>query len=205
MIEGFGRALHGVQDFYSHSNWADERDPARAISITNPPGLATGGASPLMSLRGAAGTVPADFATGCFVLFGDGCDRRITHNDGLNKDKGIIDPVTGATSGPSTPRGRVGTNFARAVAGAIADTRRQWSDLSAEIISTYGARKGNLMICAIVKDDPIKDCTGRRIVIVVDSSGSNTEHRPRQPAHHGRPGLQRAADQRRRGRSRSAA
>ena len=38
-LEGLGRALHGVQDFYSHSNWADEADPTRPIDDTNPPGL----------------------------------------------------------------------------------------------------------------------------------------------------------------------
>ena len=38
VIEGLGRALHGVQDFYSHSNYADERDPSRPLAITNPPG-----------------------------------------------------------------------------------------------------------------------------------------------------------------------
>ena len=177
VIEGFGRALHGVQDFYSHSNWADERDPSRPAGVNNPPGLATRRRAPVMSLRGAAGGVPADLSTGCFVLIGSGCSGRVTH-DTLNKDNGIIDPVSGAATGPTTARGRVGTNFARAVAGAIADTRRQWSDLSAEITSTYGARKGNLMICAIVTDDPIKDCTGRRVVIVVDSSGSNQDTDP---------------------------
>src|SRR3954466_6759697 len=36
-LEAFGRVLHGVQDFYSHSNWADEADPARALGDNNPP------------------------------------------------------------------------------------------------------------------------------------------------------------------------
>jgi hypothetical protein len=177
VLEGFGRALHGVQDFYSHSNYADERDPARPAGVNNPPGLANTGPAAVMSLRGAVGAIPADLSTGCFVIFGNGCRNRVTH-DTLNKDNGIIDPVTGAATGPTTARGRIGTNFARAVAGAIADTRRQWSDLAAEIVSTYGATKGNLMVCAISHDDPLKDCTGRRIVIVVDSSGSNTSTDP---------------------------
>ena len=29
-LEGLGRVLHGAQDFYAHSNWADEADPTRA-------------------------------------------------------------------------------------------------------------------------------------------------------------------------------
>jgi hypothetical protein len=32
-IEGFGRALHGAQDFYSHSNWTDVADPNKPISL----------------------------------------------------------------------------------------------------------------------------------------------------------------------------
>lgn len=36
-IEGFGRALHGVQDFYAHSNWTDKPDPGRPIGTGNPP------------------------------------------------------------------------------------------------------------------------------------------------------------------------
>ncbi|MGK5547366.1 CinY protein, partial [Streptomyces sp. URMC 127] len=38
-VEGFGRALHGVQDFYSHSNWTDKADPGRPTGKDNPPGL----------------------------------------------------------------------------------------------------------------------------------------------------------------------
>ena len=34
------------------------------------------------------------------------------------------------------------------------------------------------MICAITRDDPLKSCTGRRVAIVIDSSGSNTETDP---------------------------
>ncbi len=178
VLEGLGRALHGVEDFYSHSNWADVADPSHGISIDNPPGLGNAGVAPVMSLRStAAAAVPRDLATGCFSLVPLGCRRRITHGT-LNKDNGLIDPRTGATSGPRTERGRVDTNFARAVAGAIAEARRQWSDLSAELVSRYGARRGNLMICALTRDDPLKDCTGRRIVIVIDSSGSNQETDP---------------------------
>ena len=67
----------------------------------------------------------------------------------LNKDEGLVDPASGATSDPRTDRGKIGTNFNRAVAGAIAEARRQWADMSAELVSRYGAAKGNLMICAI--------------------------------------------------------
>ena len=96
----------------------------------------------------------------------------------LNKDKGQINPVTGATSAPTTTRGRVGSNFAKAVAGAIADTRRQWADLRSQILSAYGPRRGGLMVCAVTHDDPVKDCQGRDLAIVIDSSGSNTDTDP---------------------------
>src|SRR5687767_11557177 len=35
-LEAFGRVLHGVQDFYAHSNWADDADPDRPIGADNP-------------------------------------------------------------------------------------------------------------------------------------------------------------------------
>jgi von Willebrand factor type A domain len=177
VLEGLGRTLHGTEDFYSHSNWADQSDPARPVGVNNPPGLASAGVAPVLSLRSAAVSVPPALSTGCFSLNPFGCRKRVTHSV-LNKDEGIIDPVTGATSGPTTPRGRIGTNFARAVAGAILEARRQWSDLADEILATYGPTKGNLMICAITHDDPMKDCTGRLLVIVVDSSGSNQDTDP---------------------------
>lgn len=177
VLEGLGRTLHGAEDFYSHSNWADERDPARPIGITNPPGMANTTVSPFLSLRPAAApTIPPVMATGCFSLF-SGCTNRITHGT-LNKDTGLVDPATGAASSPTTGRGRIGTNFSRAVTGAILEARRQWADLSAELVSRYGARRGNLMICALTRDNPLRDCTGRRIVIVIDSSGSNRETDP---------------------------
>jgi len=49
-VEAFGRALHGAQDFYSHSNWADEADPARPAGVDNPPGLNLPGPSPVLDL-----------------------------------------------------------------------------------------------------------------------------------------------------------
>ena len=56
----------------------------------------------------------------------------------LNKDRGLIDPATGEATDPTTPRGMVGDNFAKAVAGAIVETRRQWQDLRAELTARYG-------------------------------------------------------------------
>ena len=52
-------------------------------------------------------------------------------------------------------------NFAKAVSGAIAETRRQWQDFQAELTARYGKQKGELMICALTHDDPVNDCRGR--------------------------------------------
>jgi Ca2+-binding RTX toxin-like protein len=179
-----GRALHGVQDFYAHSNWSDEAAPG-ATDRDNPPGLNRSSLPPFLDLRHiiAVLSVPRDLSTGCFnieELSGGSvfsCRRRVRHLI-LNKDKGQIDPVSGATSAPTTQRGLVGSNFAKAVAGAIADTRRQWADLRSQILSAYGPRRGGLMVCAVTHDDPVKDCQGRDLAIVIDSSGSNSDTDP---------------------------
>ncbi|MDT0448392.1 CinY protein [Streptomyces hesseae] len=159
-IEGFGRALHGVQDFYSHSNWTDRADPARPIGKDNPPGLQLAAPSPLLQLsRGKApspGAIPEELTTGCFSLLG-GCSSRVDHAD-VNKDTGLIDPVTGATSGPTTPRGKTAGNFDRAVQGAIADTRRQWADFRALLRERYGKERGDRIGCALTHDSPVRDC-----------------------------------------------
>jgi hypothetical protein len=180
VLDQFGRALHGAQDFHSHSNFNDRADSSKPISITNPPGLGETGAAPFFNLRNlATGPIPRDLSTGCFSFNPLGCRGRVTHGT-LNKDEGKIDPVSGATSNPKTARGKIdgGANFAAAVAGAIAETRRQWEDLRQQILSAYGPTRGALMICALTRDDPVKDCQGRKLAIVIDSSGSNEETDP---------------------------
>jgi hypothetical protein len=164
-IEGFGRALHGAQDFYAHSNWADAADPTRPIGADNPPGLNLPGPSPLLDLRGdQPPTIPADLTTGCYAVrdqipgVGD-CLERVTHA-ALNKDRGLINPETGSATNPTTPRGMVGDNFAKAVTGAIAETRRQWQDFQSALTGRYGKTRGETMICALTRDDPVNECRG---------------------------------------------
>jgi hypothetical protein len=161
-IEGFGRALHGVQDFYSHSNWADETNPARAIGLTNPPGLNRAAPSFLLDLRGTTfAAVPTQLSTGHFntleTLFGcstmASLTSRVTHKC-LNKDTETINLGTGAVTDPQTDRGRVGSNAAKAVAGAITETRRQWADLRAQLLASYGTERGTAMIRALTRDAP---------------------------------------------------
>ncbi len=201
VFDGFGRSLHGVQDFYSHSNWSDGRVPRHLVTTANPPGLARRTITPFLDLRQtSAPAIPNELSTGCFSLFeknlrrSDGCIvggrrsksragkiiggvRRVVHAN-LQKDAGMIDPATGAATAPQTRRGKVGTNFANAVRLTIADTQRQWSDLRSELVRLNGPRNGNLMICALTRDDPVRDCQGRKLAIVVDSSGSNTSTDP---------------------------
>ena len=165
-LEGLGRALHGAQDFYAHSNWADETDPARPVGDGNPPGLNLPGPSPVLDLRtDSTPSVPAELATGCYVLKDEvpgvgECAGRVTHA-ALNKDNGMVDPATGDVTEPTTPRGMVKQNFAKAVAGAIAETRRQWQDFQSELSARYGEEKGALMVCALTHDDPVNDCPDR--------------------------------------------
>ena len=153
-LEGLGRVLHGAQDFYAHSNWADTPDPTRPVGVDNPPGLNLPGPSPVLDLRAeAAPDVPPDLTGGCYALrdqvpgVGE-CEQRVTHA-ALNKDRGLIDPATGNATAPTTPRGLVEDNFAKAVAGAVAETRRQWRDFRAELTDRYGRERAQMMICAL--------------------------------------------------------
>jgi hypothetical protein len=183
-IEGFGRALHGIQDFYAHSNWADDATPS--FGPDNPPGLKRSDYPSFLDLRAENNIteeVPHELSTGCFGgLLTDGpigkaghpmepgsidCTGRITHHT-LNKDNGIIDDITGIATnpGPKTPRSDIAGNFERAVLGAIRDSNRQWRHFREEIRRTYGPERGNIIICALVRDFPTKDCYGRRIAIL---------------------------------------
>jgi len=185
-IEGFGRALHGVQDFYAHSNWAD--DAAPPFSLSNPPGLRRADNPIFLDLRGendVADQVPFNLSTGCFGgILTDGpegkaghplepgskdCSGRVTHHT-LNKDNGLIDPITGKTDspGPNTPRSDYSDNFEKSVLAAVRDTRRQWRHFREEIRRTYGTERGNIIICALVRDNPTKDCYGRRVAVLED-------------------------------------
>lgn len=170
-IEGFGRMLHGAQDFYSHSNWADQADPTKPISAANPPGLNLPGPSPILDLVGT-GTpaIPNDLTTGFYAgIFTDKCpgsSGRVTHAC-LDKDLAAIDAVSGVATDPRTPRGRLLSNEQKAVSGAIAETRRQWADFRAALITRYGAELGKRMALAIAQDVSKVD-----VVFSIDTTGS---------------------------------
>jgi len=171
-LVGLGRALHGSQDFYAHSNWADEADPTRPVGDDNPPGLNLPGPSAVLDLRtDGTPTVPPGLSTGCYVLNDQvpgvaECAGRVTHA-ALNKDNGLVDPTTGEVTEPTTPRGMVHANFEKAVAGAIAETQRQWQDFRSELSTRYGQESGALMVCTLTHDDPVNDCHDRNWVVVV--------------------------------------
>lgn len=185
----FGTALHVAQDFYAHSNWADAADTrnGRAVSPENPDGFARSSAAPFLDVRGSP-LHPPGLVTGCFGLpetltcnYGGWLGfkfNRVKHLN-LNKDKGTIVPTPGGALGPgTTPRGSHSGNFARSVLAAMEDTGDKWATLRERLIAAYGAKKAALMICAIVRDDPVKDCQGRVVGLVIDSSGSNTSTDP---------------------------
>jgi hypothetical protein len=190
VLESLGLVLHTSQDFYSHTNWTDRPAPG-AIGPGNPPGLARNGRSPYIDLRGPQ-AFPSGLISGCFgsgpvILRIPGvlgkpeakyCNygflgslNRVKHRD-LNKDEGTIDPAIKAAG--RTARGKVRGNFGRAVRAAVSDTGDKWATLSERLVAVYGPKRGALMICAIVRDDPVKDCQGLTVALVIDSSGSNT-------------------------------
>ncbi|KAK3307176.1 uncharacterized protein B0T15DRAFT_432526 [Chaetomium strumarium] len=178
-IEGFGRALHGVQDFYAHSNWADMADPTRPISASNPPGLGLNGTAPFLDMRAngpiSPDQIPHNLTTGCFSIpdnlggAGD-CQGRITHY-GLSKDTGIINLDGTFGEVPCYPRSEAASeNFQRAVQAAIQHSRDAWREFREELRLRYGTVSGNLMICALTRDDPVRDCRKRTVVLALDKS-----------------------------------
>jgi hypothetical protein len=166
VIGQIGRMMHGMQDFYSHGNWADQADPTKPLSVSNPPGLNQSGRAPLMDMLTDDPVIDPQLATACFDFPGSGdCTGRIDHDKDLGKDKGDISftyayPLPNkVTAGVGrTPRGAIGQNFAKAAIGAVNESTGAWTDLGTELIKRYGTTRGTQMICAITHDDPVRDC-----------------------------------------------
>ncbi|WP_107469970.1 CinY protein [Streptomyces sp. 3211] len=164
VLEQLGRGWHPIEDFYSHSNWADRPAPG-PIGLDNPPGLGRTDVAPFLDIRrystmkdadwtrDARERIPADLTTGCYpdidstgVKPAD-CAGRVAHNHVLNKDT------------PASPRSRTDDNFEHATAGATAEITRQWNDFEAELLAAYpDHRRGAQMVCALVHDDPATAC-----------------------------------------------
>ena len=162
VLEHFGFALHGAQDFYSHSNWTDRADAGK-IRAENPPGLARTGRAAWLDPR-MSPAYPDGLISGCFggmpesaycnyggavVFLGK---NRVKH-DFLNKDKGTI-AANGAASKAKTARGQINDNFAHAVAGAIDDTRDKWAYFKEQVVKVYGREAGERIVCAVRRDVP---------------------------------------------------
>nr|WP_163017293.1 hypothetical protein [Streptomyces chartreusis] len=156
-----GRLLHGVQDIYSHSNWTDWPNSSASESVTNPPGLHQNAPMTFLDMMKIpdVSEVPTDFSTGCFSLFPNGCNGRITH-DVLNKDEGngYINIVTGQIPLGATSRGMHNQNFRHAVEGAVAESRRQWASFRRLLVARYGYMRGDHIACVLTHDEPSRDC-----------------------------------------------
>ncbi len=158
VLQQFGYALHAIQDFFSHSNYADV-NPTTPYTFANPPGLGLTAPVPYWDLtKVATPSVPDDrLSTGCFP--NSKCaDQGRTNHDVLNKDKGKIDVETGVTSQPDTPRGRIWadsqSNFGRAVRAAVIQTRAAWTQLQSLIAAREGDSRARKIACAIASDTP---------------------------------------------------
>jgi hypothetical protein len=135
-------------------------DPPSPTNCVGGSRLNQPGPSAVLDLRSTTTpAVPAELTTGCYVLKDEvpgvgECAQRVTHA-AINKDRGLIDPDTGKTTDPTTPRGMGEDNFAKAVSGAIIESRRQWQDFRSQLTARYGKEKGERMICALTHDDPV--------------------------------------------------
>ena len=180
VLEPWGYVLHMVEDFYSHTNWADRADPGQRISTSNPPGLGNTDVAPFLDLRRVSSPsdaeVPGDFTGGCFSGVLTNwlvCRNRVAHTEDVNKDKELINTATGGVSDPVSPRSKIVvngiSNGQRAVNGAAAEARRQWSLLRSELVQRYGVQQGAAMACALSMDNT-SVCNTRNVVAVVDTS-----------------------------------
>lgn len=166
ILQQFGYALHVIQDFYSHSNYADHTD-LTPYNWRNPMGLLSSSTPVLWDFKKIYDVtnipIPNEaLSTGCFP--DENCylyEMRTPHLL-LNKDKALIDPISGRVSDPRGFRGTIeynGTlNETFAVELAIKQTRAAWLDLQAIIIQKEGQDRGRKIICAIASDDPNGEC-----------------------------------------------
>ena len=165
ILQQFGYGLHALQDYYSHSNYADFSSTDQ-ISIKNPPGLGridTPGLWDLKIRNATSSVLPDDnLSVGCYP--DDDCivQGRTPHSL-LNKDRSLIDSYYGSVTdidAEKSPRGAVViagvSNSQRAINMAIRQTRSAWLDLQALIIKKEGVERGNKIICAIASDNPNK-------------------------------------------------
>ncbi|MFZ4755915.1 MAG: hypothetical protein ACOYL4_07885 [Miltoncostaeaceae bacterium] len=175
VLEPFGYLLHVAMDFYAHTNYGDTASPG-AATLTNPPGLEN---TTLPNFWNQSGNVTDLWdntlfpnqpngiwpVSGCYngIVSADGgtCVGRVTHT-AITKDLtgGVRWWLGGAATivKSGSPRGQIANNEQQAVTLAIREVRRQWQRLQDNLIATYGVERGTKMICAMIKDDPAKEC-----------------------------------------------
>ncbi|MER7848440.1 hypothetical protein ABTZ03_31400 [Kitasatospora sp. NPDC096077] len=182
VLEGLGRSWHTVEDFYSHSNYADAAKDA-PLGIGNPPGLRRQAPAPVFGFASDAGLnneaefsqllekeKMLDLATGCYPGEtestgrkvkdcgpADKGGRRITHDDDNPPDKypGIPDGLAKDTQNYTRAKYTFApgvTNFRRAVDQAVQEIAHQWAMFKSTLADTYGPQRANAMIVAITQD-----------------------------------------------------
>ena len=172
-LGNLGKVLHGIQDFYAHSNWTDSARAGLPTGIHNPPGLNRTDRPPLLNMLQVPATITPGLQTACFDFLIDQCKNRIDHDKDLGKDKGTVNvtlqaglpgrglpnPVTAAPARTVPPsRGEVRGNFEKAVTGAVSESWHMWLDFGNELIRMYGPVRGPQMICALTHDNPVVYC-----------------------------------------------
>lgn len=170
VIQQFGYTLHTLQDFYSHSNYAD-LNMEWPLSWKSIPGLGIQSTPEFWNLSldtPDLPTLPDDrLSSGCYPDSSCSTQKRSNHEQN-NKDKSDINIITGEVTNPRTPRGQIEysgkTNAQRAVDLAIQQTRIAWANLQSEIIRREGAERGEKIICAIASDRPT-DCGKTRALL----------------------------------------
>ncbi|MET9181881.1 hypothetical protein ABZX88_27170 [Kitasatospora aureofaciens] len=163
VLEDLGRGWHQIEDFYAHSNWADQAAPG-AVGARNPPGLGRTDLPAFFSIarygsmnradwvKDATRHIPHDLVTGCYpdrdhTGTVSNCANRVTHDGVLNKDT------------KDSPRSAVGHNFDRAYDLAVKDIARQWKEFKDELQHRYPDNgRAQAMICAITHDHPDRTC-----------------------------------------------
>lgn len=157
VINAFGRSLHLAEDVWSHTNWADEPDPARQIGVTNPPGLGNTEIPDFLRYP-AAVVIPEGLISGCddSLPLVPSCKGQVTHGT-LAKDNGTFDPDgANAQATSKYQRGTIVvdgvTNFQRAITGARKQVASTWNDLQAAIVSKYGDQRGNAIVAVLRSD-----------------------------------------------------
>lgn len=157
VLEALGLAFHAAQDFYAHTNWADTALD-QPIGLENPPGLQQPEPAGWIDPR-RQDPFPQGLISGCYDGFPETihCADRVRHKV-LNKDEGPINPQTGLIGTGTTTRGAAQGNFASAVTAAIADTSDKWQYFRESVLANYGPQNGELIICAVLHDDPAKTC-----------------------------------------------